>query len=36
MHLTHTSIGLDQYVVAAPNELSLRETDSMALHDLFR
>jgi hypothetical protein len=32
----HTSVGLYLYVVAAPNELSLRETDSMALHDLFR
>jgi hypothetical protein len=34
--ITKTSVGLDLHVVAAPNELSLRETDSMALHDLFR
>ncbi len=32
----HASVGLDLHVVAAPNDLSLRETDSMALHDLFR
>lgn len=31
----HTPMGLDLYVVAAPDELSLRETDGMALYNLL-
>lgn len=34
--MRHAPIGLDLYIVAAPNELSLRKTDGMALDNLLR